>query len=285
MWLLFSFLTAFFYAAGGAWSKKVTRTVNNYTATWAMFTFGIPFLVIPLAISGLPEIKTPFIWGWGGSLLINMLAFTLFVKALKISPLSLTFPFLSFTPIFLIFTGYIFLGELPDIYGVFGIILVASGAYVLNMCKESRGILAPLRAIKNEKGSVFMLIVSLLWSFAASLDKVALLSSSPYFYIVAFHTGFFVLYLPFLIKLNPGFPGEVKRNYPSLFVLGILEGLMAVFQMTALRVALVSYVISIKRSGMILSLVMGALFFKEEINVYRAAGTVIMVLGVVLISF
>lgn len=216
--------------------------------------------------------------------MINMLAFTLFVQALKVSPLSLTFPFLAFTPVFLIFTSYFLLGELPGLYGIAGIVLVTCGAYVLNLDRiKEGGILAPFMAIKDEKGSVLMLIVSVLWSFAASLDKVALLASSPFFYILAFHMGFFLLYLPFLVRVNPVFLKEVKDHFPMLCILGVFEGLLVVFQMTALKVALVSYVIAIKRSGMIFTLIMGWLFFREKLSFFRVLGTVMMVFGVCMI--
>lgn len=283
MWLILSILTAFFFAAEGAWSKRISKSINNYTITWSMFAFGIPVCIIPLIITGIPVIKGPFFWAGGGSLIINMVACTLFIKAIKISPLSITFSFLAFTPVFLIITSYIFLGELPNIYGISGILLIAFGAYVLNMIRLKEGILVPIRAIKKEKGAVLMLIVALLWSFAAIFDKVALLASSPYFYITALNCSFLVLYMPFLLKVNPDFINEVKNNLAKLSFLGLLGGLMLIFQMTAVKIALVSYVIAIKRAGMIFTLIFGWIFFKEELSVFKIVGTLLMVAGVFLI--
>ena len=234
MWIILSILTAFFYAVQGTWSKKVTKTVTIYTTTWAMFTFAIPLLIIPLLLTGIPVIKLSFLWSSLSSIIINMVAVTLFVKALKISPLNMTYPFLAFTPVFLIFTGYIFLGEVPDTRGLIGIILITIGAYVLNIDKIKDGFSGPINAIKKEKGAVLMLIVALLWSFAAALDKVAVLASSPYFYMLAFNTGFFILYLPFLFKIKPDFINEVKSNFFKLFFLGILGSLLFLSQMIAL---------------------------------------------------
>ena len=103
MWIILSIFTAFFYAAEGSWSKKITRTVSSYTTTWSVFTFGIPLILIPVIFTGIPQIKPAFYWSLPAALVLNMVAFTLYIYALKISPLNMTYPFLSFTPVFLIF--------------------------------------------------------------------------------------------------------------------------------------------------------------------------------------
>ncbi|MFC2061351.1 EamA family transporter [Elusimicrobiota bacterium] len=284
MWIILSIITAFFYAVEGAWIKKLTARVNSYTITWSLFTFAIPVAVIPLFITGIPEIKGAFLWSAAGSLLINTVAFTLFVNALKIAPLSMTYPFLAFTPVFIIVTGYVFLGELPGLYGITGIFFVTLGAYVLNIKKIRSNLLAPFKAIKNEKGAVFMLVVAVLWSFAASLDKVAVLSSGSYFYVTFFNIGFFLLYMPFLFKVNPQFMKEVRVNLGPLFLLGVVGGLMSICQMSAVNIAYVSYVIAIKRAGMIFALIIGWMFFNEKMTLYKTVGTLLILSGIAIIA-
>ncbi|NLB35654.1 MAG: EamA family transporter, partial [Elusimicrobia bacterium] len=88
MWIVLSILTAIFYALQGVWSKKIMRDINRYTVTWAMFAFALPVLFFPFIAAGIPEIGPRFCWGTAGSVLINMVGFTLFIKALQISPLS-----------------------------------------------------------------------------------------------------------------------------------------------------------------------------------------------------
>ncbi|MDA3793158.1 MAG: hypothetical protein PF545_05845, partial [Elusimicrobia bacterium] len=84
MWIILSIVTAVFYALSGAWSKRVTGYVNNYTATWSMFTFGIPFIFLAFLIAGMPEsVGGNFFWAMPGSLILNMVGFTMFVTALK----------------------------------------------------------------------------------------------------------------------------------------------------------------------------------------------------------
>lgn len=285
MWFILATLTAVFYALSGAWSKRVTGYVNRHTTTWSMFTFGIPAIFIAFIIAGMPQnIGKSFYWAMPASLVFNMVGFTLFITALKISPLSLTFPFLAFSPVFLILTGFIFLGEMPDASGMAGIVLVTAGGYILNIKKEETGILAPVKAIGREKGSVLMLIVSFIWSFGAVFDKVAVLASSPFFYLIIFNTGFFLVYMIFLKKVNPEFIVEVKENFTKLLILGTLAGLTVIFQMAAIKLAFVSYVIAIKRSGMILTLLIGGIYFREKITKFNIIGTLLMAAGVVFIG-
>src|ERR1700687_4180208 len=56
----------------------------------------------------------------------------LYLSALQASPLSLCVPFLAFTPILLIGTGYLILGELPSTAKLAGVVLVVVGSLVMH---------------------------------------------------------------------------------------------------------------------------------------------------------
>lgn len=56
----------------------------------------------------------------------------LFQRALQLSPVSLSVPYLAFTPALLLVTSYFMLGEQPDLNGVVGVIIMTAGAYGLN---------------------------------------------------------------------------------------------------------------------------------------------------------
>ena len=70
----------------------------------------------------------------------------------------------------------------------------------------------------------------------------------------------------------------------TLLPMGLFSGLGMVSQMTALQLALVSYVISIKRTSAIISVCWGHWIFKEKGFKERLWGTVLMVIGVLLIA-
>jgi len=58
--------------------------------------------------------------------------------------------------------------------------------------EDGGGFLFPFRYIFKEKGIVLMIGVALLWSIAATMDKLAVISSDPYFYVMVINTGFLI---------------------------------------------------------------------------------------------
>jgi hypothetical protein len=77
----------------------------------------------------------------------------LYFRALQISPLSLCVPFLSFTPVFLIPTGFLIVGELPSPLKALGVVLIVVGSLVMHRRLFAAGLLAPVKAVLREKGS------------------------------------------------------------------------------------------------------------------------------------
>ncbi|MBI3583222.1 MAG: EamA family transporter [Nitrospinae bacterium] len=152
MWFIYSLLSAFFLALTDAVSKKALITENTPFIAWARYTYAVPFLLLTVPFIEFPKIDFTFILTCILLIPLEITAILLYVEAIKISSLSMTLPFLSFTPLFLIMTSYLILGELPDKSGFVGILLVASGAYLLNIHTIRYGILEPLRAIRRERG-------------------------------------------------------------------------------------------------------------------------------------
>ena len=70
----------------------------------------------------------------------------------------------------------------------------------------------------------------------------------------------------------------------TFFLLGLLAAVMILSQFTAISMTVASYVIAIKRAGMILSVVFGYLFFKEKHLRARLTGAMLMTAGVIVLS-
>ena len=82
------------------------------------------------------------------SALIKAGSSVLFQRAMQISPVSLTVPYLAFTPALLLVTSYFMLGEVPEASGVAGVVVMTAGAYGLNTA-GARGETARRDAEKN----------------------------------------------------------------------------------------------------------------------------------------
>ena len=113
MWLFFASLTAFFEACKDATGKQSLKSLDEYSVLFSFMAVGVVLLLPVLLISGVPPLLPGF---WvalliGGSL--NILAFTLYVRALKLADLSLTVPLVTLTPLFLLATSPLIVQEWP----------------------------------------------------------------------------------------------------------------------------------------------------------------------------
>ena len=282
-WVPIAIVTAIGFAASGSYAKALSRNAHTYVVTWGLIALVLPWSALVLLKQGVPAVAPEFLRAAMISVVVNMIAVTLQVKALSISPLSLTVPFLAFTPLFMLVPSWIVLKEAPDALGLTGILLIVAGGYAIHIDKIRGGFLSPLKAIASEKGSLLMLLVAALWSISAVHDKVATVASSPAYFTTFFSLVFGVLYAPLL------FVGLRKRpldraTWPRLLLLGLFAAIMILSQFTAIELTLASYVIAIKRAGMVLSVVFGYLFFKERHLRARLTGAALMTMGVVVLA-
>ena len=176
--------------------KKALRDSNEYLVAWFRFFFSLPLLLILWPFIPVPELDAEFYRAFAIALPLEIVTIILYIKALRVSPLSLTLPFLAITPVFLIFISYLLVGEKVSFQGGAGIFLIAEGSYTLNISEIKKGILEPFRSIPREKGSVFMICVALIYCFTASLGKIAIEHSSPLFFVITYYIALTICFAP-----------------------------------------------------------------------------------------
>jgi drug/metabolite transporter (DMT)-like permease len=281
IWILFALLTAFSLSTADALSKRELRDTNEYVIAWVREGYALPFLMLALLFVPIPDLDRTF---WITVLILLPLEITailLYVKAISVSPLSLTIPFMALSPVFIIFIAFLFLGELPDISGLAGIFLIVAGAYVLNAKMSREGLFEPIRAIGREKGSVLMIMVAFIYSITSTLGKVAVQHSSPVFFSF-FYPFILTLILSCIIGYRGLFRKVVSKPVPFLAI-GFFTAVMVISHFIALSLTDVVYMISVKRTSLVFSVIYGWLFFSEENIKERLIGSIIMITGVVLI--
>lgn len=279
-WLLPGFLCSFFYAVQGIILKiLLQKGINKYVATLSIFVFELPFMAGYLYMVGLPEIQPGYYPAFFVSFGINLLAMTCLVIAIEKTDVSIVYIYLGLTPLYILLTGYIILGEFPTITGVVGIILMFLGTYYINIKGNFVSWIDPFRNIWSNRGSVIALLVAALWSVSAPVDKVAVQNSSPIFYMTMFNILFIIAYFPFITgKTRKNLP-EIRKVFHILVFLGAISFLMIFFQFHALLLAEVSYIISFKRGGFLFTILFGILIFKEKPGRETFIGSLMMALG------
>jgi uncharacterized membrane protein len=285
-WFFLSLLAALSLATSDALTKKFFSDHPPYAMALIRLGYALPWLFIsiffiPLVI---PDITFWFCMLIG--LPLEAFALYCYMKALKVSPLSLSVPFLAFTPGFIILTGWIILGEKISAGGFWGIVLIIAGAYSLNISKTRQGIFGPLRAIFTEPGSRLMLCVSFIYAFTATIGKLAITHSNPYFFGVIYNmslTASMFLFLPAAVKAGPR-KNLIKKPFMGM-ILGIVVAVSIFSHMLAISMTHVAYMISLKRTSLLFGVIYGAVLFKEEKIAERLTGALIMIAGVMLIGW
>lgn len=283
-WFIPAVATAVVYGLQAVYLKAYTSDVHRLLVAWSVFAFGIPVYVGLLAFDGMPALTTDFWWAVSVSLGINLVAWPMFVRSVQLSDVSLVMPLVAFTPVFILLVEWLLRGEVPAGWGLAGILVIVVGAYVLNVDPAESGPFGPLRSLWSDRGARMMLAVAALWSISATVEKIAVDSSSPSFYLSALSLGFALAFLPVLLWKVEAPLREIRSNAAVLAGAGLLTALMLVIQMTAVAATpLVNYVIAIKRAGMLVSVLLGWWLFSEQNIGFRAVGAVMMVAGVALI--
>jgi drug/metabolite transporter (DMT)-like permease len=282
MWVALALICALSLATADALTKRALGGTGEYVVGWLRLMFTIPALALLLPFIEAPALDGTFYRAFASALPFEVLAFVLYIKALRASPLSLTLPFLAFTPVFLVVTAYVIAGEAVSPRGAAGILLIAAGSYLLNFRDIGEGLLAPIKAIAREKGSVMMLAVAAIYSITSSLGKVAITHSSPLFFGATYFIVFPLAYTPFALSGLKG--ARVSgRELRTMLLVGVLNAVMVSTHMLAMSMTKVAYMISVKRSSLIFSVLYGYVLFNEDISGYRALGVVMMFAGFVLV--
>lgn len=283
-WVWLALLTALCEALKDVFSKFNLKNTNPYIVALAMRVFSLPLLLPALIFMDMPELGDRFFPALfiGGSM--NIFITILYLKAIQHSDLSVTVPMVTFSPLFLLATSPLIVGEFPGLYGLAGILCIVFGSYMLNIHTIRQGISAPFRALLKDKGPRYMLVVAFLWSITANIDKVGIQHSNPIFWAVSISAFLLAGMIPVACFFAKKDMTQLKTKASALFPVGLFTALTLVFQMLAIQVALVAYVISIKRTSVLLVVVMGVLIFREKGFSQRVFGATIMLAGVLLIT-
>jgi len=281
-WIVYALITAFSIATADAISKKAMIRSHEYVIAWVRQGYTLPFLAVVFFFIEIPPLDNTF---WLTLLIavpLDVTAIILYVKAIRLSPLSLTIPFIALSPMFVIITAFVILGELPDISGLFGILLIVIGAYLLNVRATKHGVLGPIKAIKRERGSVLMIIVALIYSLTSTLGKVAVLHSSPLFF-----GAFYPFILTIIFTVIVGYKGHLSGviSRPRIFLgIGFFIAMMMLSHFVAISLTDVAYMISVKRLSLLFSVAYGWILFGERNVAERLIGSILMIAGVVSIT-
>lgn len=290
MWFFFALASAVIYSFRGILEKLIIGHVDKYVLGFAIRFFALPFFFIPLIL--FPEKVVPisslpvefWIAVFAISCVITPIETVLYYKALKDEEVTLVLPILSLAPVLTLVFGSIILKEVPNLYGIIGIILILFGIYALKLGHAKEGLLQPFHHLKNSRGVQLMSIVIVSYGLSSVLDKVGVSNSNAYFYalinyITVSITLFIIAYFKARNHLN-----QLWKYKNQFFLIGSVVAGYTLLYLIALEDGLASYAIAIRNASIIFTMILGYLFFKESDIKQKLFAAVFIFLGLVCIK-
>jgi len=286
MALFLAITAALGFTALDIFRKLLGKRYSSINIVIGMSAGAAPVFAVLAAIQGFP-----FQWPFPLLALLEIMTFSLasilYVQAVKLSPLSLTIPYLGLTPVFSMFISYFLINEVPNSRGMIGILLVVAGAVTIQW-DGNRSLLNLLKAPFIEPGSSRMILVSLLFGLGTAIDKISISYSSEIMVALALTGGGAVFLILYQLLLNRrDLQIMQKRSWyldPLLYGAALVCGIAMVSQFFAYQGMLVSYVEAIKRAGGLVSSLIGILFFRESNAWSRIPSAVMILIGAVMIT-
>jgi len=274
--------------------NKSAKNADEYIVALAMVMFSIPVILIALLWTGIPPVNKYFWIAVALKTPLMSLALLFRAKAHQRSEQSLIVPMLCFTPVFVMLLAPIFLHQTIKPLGIFGVLILVVGVYVMRITEKSKGFFEPFKALFRDTGVRYMLLVAFIWGFTATLDGVGVINaggiSSDIFQ--SFRAGAYWLIwtqslsvLAFILVILAQKKKRSPQNYnlKTLIPIGITNGLAELVQMCAMGLIAAVYVNSIKRLSIIFSILIGHYYFKEKGIRERMYGASLMIIGFILI--
>ncbi len=290
LWILISIgsaVAASWAQTAQKWSVTLTQYSKFTIACIASLVSAATLLAASYVIRGVPIIDERYWLAMLVTGLINAATFPMMLKAYEVGEFSSVFSMSLLTPIFLLFTSFVMLGEVPSWSGAIGVVLSVLGLWVITSKHEHRAV--PNFAL----GNWLAILVALLWSVSVNFDKLAATYSNPFFSPVGVflvmavaHGAYLLARHRRLIVKSETTEGETLSppiQLPAVLVLvatGVTFAVSSALHNSALLLGFASYTIAIKRLSVLLGVLWGWLFFHEKNIGRKLFGALIAIAGV-----
>jgi uncharacterized membrane protein len=282
--ILLAFGVALLKGVQSVYQRKNSLETDEFITAWSSRVFGLPVLAAALLYTGIPQINPMYLFILIPQSLVIAFTSILIAKAYKESEASIVTPMFALSPVLVVGTSFLILGETLSMTGIIGVLLIALGTYVLKL-KGVNTVLEPFRKLSKERGVQLIMIVILIYSITANTDKIGVKMTSPVLWPLSVYALSSLFMLPVMMKKSSNWKSQVKTSWKPLALLGGLGGLSIILQMTAFKLTLVTYVIAIKRFSIPITLLISYILLNERDDFpQRLIGSLIMVAGAVLIN-
>ncbi len=243
----------------------------------------LPLFLLPLAWLGLPAIAAAYWLPAVVAALFHFLSHLAFIQSVRLADFSLTVPLLSLTPVFTTLIAWALLGEQPAPRTIAGILLVVTGAALLQ--RPASFSWAEFAASWRARGPWLMIATAALWSITLPLDKLAVSRSNALFHGFFLTLAITAAALLMLLARREKLPWAALRGCRGLFWGAFVFCAAALgSQLVALSLTFAGIVETLKRGlGNLLAVIFGRIVFGEPMTAGKWLASLVMAAGVALI--
>lgn len=287
-WIIFSVISAFFSAAAAITQKKVLFTLNalEFALLLSIFNtvFSLPIFLI-IDINTLPLASLLVLYG---KTILGALAFLNVMLAIKNLSLSDALPMMVLTPGIVAVLAFIFLGESLSYFEITGMVLLLIGTYILEL-HHKKDLLSPFKIFFTSKNHKYITTALILFSMTSILDKALLkeFKLEPNSFILFQHI-FIAFNFSIIAIFNKNVSKErlvksLSNSWKFIIAISIFTIIYRYTQISAVKLAPVALVLSIKRTSVFFASIIGGKLFNEKYLFRKAFAIIILLLGTVLI--
>lgn len=288
MWVFFSLIAATLTSFLPIINKRLLTDTDVSVVAWGFNAFSLPILgLATIVLLPVPQVDTLFWMGVVGSGILNMVATLLSTQALKQGDASLVTPFLTFNPIFTLLIALFTLGEIPNLTGVLGVVVIAFGAYMFAVEEAEKGLMTPIKALVRQRALVLAILASFVWGLTPIFEKVAIQHSTPQNPpLIAFATTLVmsVLLLPAMMLRSREPLHKIMRRKPGFFAAAVIAGIAPIFGFTAIALGYVGYVTALFKLSPVFTVILAAFLLKESNIGQRLLGAAVMATGAIILA-
>jgi drug/metabolite transporter (DMT)-like permease len=283
MGLFVALLSAIFSAAKDVVSKRLASRLDGMSSTFASFACALPFYVVLLALLYFAGAETFTLSLTFFTLVLlrsvtDTLAEGMKMHALAHGDLSIVATFFALSPLFLLFTSPLITGDRLTFVEAAAVILTVSGSLVLVYRPSHLG------WARQKKGILLATGAALFFSLNSCFDRLAVKEGTPVFAGFAMTLLSALFLFPF-VALDRERRAKLRAEHRSLWLRGLLEVSFMSAKLYALQTLQAPDVAAIQRLSLLLSIIGGRVFFKEQDFGRRLTAGALILGGVFLIAW
>lgn len=285
MWFALAVAAALAQAGQFTVIKARARALHPFVIMLGTQTFGVlAWAVITRLADG--SFAAPWrLPGWVvAAVVLATVMNYLLARASRGGDLSIVAPILAVAPLVSILPDWLFTGTLPRGFGWLGVAVTVIGTMALSRSERRR---FDLRQLFTRDDALCALGAAIVFGFLAAIDRRVILEAGVPGYI----TAIYLCQAPLTaLLLRTRHPGSITRaangrDVLTLFLHAAFAMASLAMQLTALLLAPVAYVNSVRQLSTVFTVIIGRVLFDEPGLRHRLAGAALMGLGAAVLLF